>query len=136
MASKMLRIGELSTQTGCPVETIRYYERLGLLPKPPRQANGYRIYGEAYRARLIFIRRARELSFSLEEIRDLLGLLDAGRYSCAEVQTLALRHRQGIRQKIIDLRRLDAVLTELADQCSGGAAPPCPIVDALSDASR
>lgn len=136
MAAETLRIGELSAQTGCPVETIRYYERVGLLPKPPRQANGYRVYAEAHKSRLIFIRRARELSFSLEEIRDLLGLLDAGRYSCAEVQALTLRHRQQIRQKIRDLRRLDAALTELTAQCSGESAPSCPIVDALSGANR
>lgn len=136
MVSEMLRIGELSAQTGCPVETIRYYERLGLLPKPPRQANGYRVYAEAHKFRLIFIRRARELSFSLKEIRDLLGLLDVGRYSCAEVQTLTLRHRQQIRQKIRDLKRLDAALTELAAQCSGESAPSCPIMDALSGANR
>lgn len=136
MAPGRLRIGELAAQAGCHVETIRYYERVRLLPKAPRQANGYRIYTNEHKSRLTFIRRARELGFALEEIRGLLGLLDDGRYTCGGVQTLALNHRAQIRQKIADLRRLDAVLTQLTDQCPGGTAPKCPIVDALHAANR
>jgi MerR family mercuric resistance operon transcriptional regulator len=127
-----LRIGDLSKQTGCNIETIRYYERIGVLPAPPRSENGYRLYGESHCTRLIFIRRARELGFSLDEVRGLLRLVDGGHYTCAEVQALALAHVDEIRRKINDLKRLARALSEMAQQCSGDDVPECPIIEILS----
>ena len=78
-----LSIGALSKHTDCNIETIRYYERIGMLPEPPRTAGGHRVYGEDDLKRLVFIRRSRELGFNLEDVRGLLCLVDSGRYSCA-----------------------------------------------------
>jgi MerR family mercuric resistance operon transcriptional regulator len=128
---EQIRIGELSRQTGCNIETIRYYERIGVLPAPPRTAAGYRLYGLEHLRRLHFIRRARELGFSLDEVRGLLSLAESGRYTCGEIQALGLEHLQEVRRKIADLRRLEAVLDELTHQCQGGSTPVCPILDAL-----
>lgn len=129
-----LRIGELSEQTGCNIETIRYYERIGILPAPPRKVNGYRCYDESHRQRLTFILRARELGFTLDEVRGLLGLVDGGQYTCAEVHTLALEHVAEIQRKIYDLQRLEKALSEMAARCSGEEVPECPIVETLSTA--
>ena len=82
--------GELGSATGCNIETIRYYERIGLLPEPPRSPGGHRLYEEEHLRRLTFIRRSRELGFTLEEVRGLLRLVDGGLYTCAEVKTLPL----------------------------------------------
>lgn len=130
-----LRRGELAKRTGCNIETIRYYERIGLLPDPPRSANGFRSYEERHLTRLTFIRRARELGFTLEEVKDLLRLVDGGHYTCAQVQELALRHADEIQRKINDLHRMQGALKEMAAQCSGEEVPMCPIVEILSETS-
>ncbi|MEA3252929.1 MAG: helix-turn-helix domain-containing protein [Pseudomonadota bacterium] len=130
-----LRRGELAKRTGCNIETIRYYERIGLLPDPPRSANGFRSYEERHLTRLTFIRRARELGFTLEEVKDLLRLVDGGHYTCAQVQELALRHADEIQRKINDLHRMQGALKEMAAQCSGKEVPMCPIVEILSETS-
>ena len=124
-------IGALSRRTGCKVETIRYYERIGLLPPPPRSAGGQRHYGEDGLKRLTFIRRSRELGFSLEEVRGLLRLVDGGGYTCAEVRAITLGHLAEVRAKIADLRRLGRTLESIAAQCEGGTVPDCPIIEAL-----
>ncbi|VAW87176.1 Heavy metal resistance transcriptional regulator HmrR [hydrothermal vent metagenome] len=124
-------IGVLSEHTGCKVETIRYYERIGLLPDPPRSEGGHRIYGLEHLKRLTFIRRGRELGFTLDEVRTLLGLVDGGNYTCGEVRALTLKHQQKIQKKITDLKRLEKSLAEIAAQCEGGAVPECPVIDAL-----
>lgn len=124
-------IGTMSGQTGCKVETIRYYERIGLLPDPPRSEGGHRIYGLEHLKRLTFIRRGRELGFTLDEIRTLLGLVDGGNYTCGEVRELTLEHLQETRKKIADLRRLEKSLAAIAAQCEGGSVPECPVIDAL-----
>jgi MerR family mercuric resistance operon transcriptional regulator len=126
-----LTIGVLSKNTGCHIETIRYYERIGLLPAPPRSAGGHRLYGEAHLKRLTFVRRGRELGFTLDDIRGLLGLVDGGEYTCAEVKALTLDHLGEVRRKLADLRRLEKVLKDMAAQCDGGAVPDCPVIDAL-----
>lgn len=131
-----LRRGELAKRTGCNIETIRYYERIGLLPNPPRSDNGFRSYTEDHLRRLTFIRRARGLGFTLDEVQDLLRLVDGGHYSCAQVQDLALRHADEIQRKIEDLRRMERVLKEMAAQCSGEEVPECPIIEILSDAAK
>ena len=125
--------GALAAGTGCNIETIRYYEKIGLLPPPPRSAGGHRLYGRDLVKRLSFVRRSRDLGFTLGEIRELLRLVDGGTYTCGEVEQLALDHVRDIRRKIADLRRLQRVLETMAAQCSGDAVPDCPIIDALFD---
>ncbi|QCF26483.1 MerR family transcriptional regulator [Hydrocarboniclastica marina] len=131
-----LRRGELAKRTGCNIETIRYYEHIGLLPDPPRSENGFRRYEESHVIRLMFIRRARGLGFTLDEVRDLLRLVDGGHYTCAQVQGLALRHVDDIQRKIEDLRRMEQALKEMANQCSGDNVPKCPIVEILSSGAN
>ncbi|GIX14778.1 MAG: MerR family transcriptional regulator [Paracoccaceae bacterium] len=123
--------GRLARATGCNIETIRYYEKAGLLPAPPRSARGYRLYSDAHLARLRFILRARELGFSMEDIRGLLGLGDGAAPSCAEVKARTERHLADVRARIADLRRIEAVLAETARRCSGEARPDCPVIDSL-----
>src|SRR5215813_8592484 len=100
----VLTIGALSKQTGVNIETIRFYERVGILPKPFRSAGGHRLYGQDLLMRLGFVRRSRELGFSLDEVRGLLRLVDGGDYTCAEVKTITLDHLAEVRRKIADLR--------------------------------
>lgn len=126
-----IKIGMLSERTGCNIETIRYYERIELLPPPPRSQGGYRLYGAEHLKRLTFIRRSRELGFTLEEVRGLLRLVDGGDYSCAEVKAFTLDHVDQVRRKIVDLRKLEKVLKDMASQCDGGEVPECPVIDAL-----
>jgi len=125
-------IGALSRQTGVNIETIRYYERIGLMPAPPRNEGRQRVYDAYHLRRLIFIRRSRELGFSLDQIRPLLGLAGKHVLTCAEVKGLAEQHTADIRRKIGDLKRLERILSDLAAQCHGKQVPECPILDALS----
>ena len=129
--SEQITIGRLSKRTDCNIETIRYYERIGILPEPPRTSGGHRIYEAEHLKRLIFIRRGRELGFTLEEIRELLGLVDGGDYTCEEVKGITIIHLDDVQQKIKDLRRLERTLKEMVSQCEGGVVPDCPIIDAL-----
>ena len=129
-----LAIGALSKRTGVNIETIRFYERAGILPKPPRSAGGHRVYGEDHLKRLNFVRRSRQLGFSLDEVRGLLQIVDGGRYTCSEVKGITLDHLADVRRKIADLRRLERTLADVAGKCKGGKVPDCPIVDALFDA--
>ncbi|WP_454062463.1 MerR family transcriptional regulator [Candidatus Nitrospira salsa] len=124
-------IGTLSKQTGCNIETIRYYERIGLLPKPRRTEGRHRLYTRDQLKRLVFIRRSRELGFSLNEIRALLRLVDGKRYTCQEVKTIMEKHLGEVREKISDLRRLQKTLNTISSQCEGGVVPDCPIIEAL-----
>jgi MerR family mercuric resistance operon transcriptional regulator len=126
-----LTIGKLSEQTGVNVETIRYYERIGLVPAPPRSQGRHRLYDDLHRRRLAFIRRSRALGFSLNDTRDLLGLARGHDLICAEVKALTEQHIADIRGKIRDLRKLDKILSELAGKCKGTTVPDCPILDAL-----
>lgn len=126
-----LTIGVLSKQTRVNIETIRFYERAGILPKPPRSVGGHRIYGQDQLMRLNFVRRSRELGFSLDEIRGLLQLVDGGRYTCAEVKTITLDHLADVRRKVADLRRLERTLASVAGKCRGGKVPDCPVIEAL-----
>lgn len=132
-ASQHFGIGVLSGQTGVNIETIRYYEREGLLPHPPRTPGGHRCYSNDHVKRLTFIRRSRELGFSMAEIRDLLALVDGQSYTCGEVKALTLEHAEMVRSKIADLQRMERMLVEIASGCEGGAVPECPIIDALMD---
>lgn len=126
-----MTIGSLGRDSGVNIETIRYYERIGLMPRPRRTGGGHRQYERAHLKRLGFIRRSRELGFSLDEVRALLGLVDGGNYTCAEVRDLTLRHLAEVRGKIADLRRLERSLKDMAAQCSGTTVPVCPVIDVL-----
>ena len=128
---KLLTRGELAVRIGCNIETIRYYEQVGLLPPPPRSRGGHRLYGQDLVKRLNFVRRSRDLGFALKEIRGLLRLVDGGKHTCAQVEAMALDHVREIRRKILDLNKLKNVLATMASQCGGNKVPDCPIIDAL-----
>ena len=132
MSDNRVTIGAVSAETGCNIETIRYYEKTGLLPDPPRSAAGYRIYSAAHATRLRFILRARKLGFSMEDIRGLMGLDDGAAPTCAEVKERTERHLADVRAKISDLRRIESVLAATASRCSGAEVPNCPVLDAIS----
>jgi MerR family transcriptional regulator, mercuric resistance operon regulatory protein len=125
-----LTIGDVSEKTQVNIETIRYYERIGLVPAPPRSAGGRRQYDSAGIARLQFIRRARELGFSIDEIRALLAMTDGGA-ACGDVHALTVRHLKLVRAKIKDLKRMERTLAAAADRCALDASSDCPIIDAL-----
>jgi MerR family mercuric resistance operon transcriptional regulator len=128
-----LTIGTLSERTGCHIETIRYYERIGLMPRTARTEGGHRLYGEDHVKRLGFIRRSRELGFTLDQVRTLLRLVDGRRYTCAQVKRITVEHLDEIHRKVEDLRKIERVLKDMAIQCDGGAVPQCPVIDALFD---
>ena len=131
MSNDRLTIGKVAEQTGCHIETIRYYEKEDLLPPPGRSAGGHRLYTSDLIERLVFIRRSRELGFSMQEIRELLSVVDGRQVSCERVKNLADTHLKDIRSKISDLRRMETTLRELSNQCSGDDVPECPIIEAL-----
>lgn len=127
-----MRIGELARHSRVKVETIRYYERIGLLPLPPRTAAGYRLYGTAELRRLAFIRGARELGFTIAAVRNLAVLSSAD--ARAEARQIASAHLADIRAKIADLAAMERALAEAVERCSAGEAPRCPIIETLSAA--
>lgn len=126
-----LSIGALSKQSGVNIETIRYYEKIGVMPAPARSAGGYRLYLPEHLKRLGFVRRGRQLGFSLDELRGLLELVDGHAYTCAEVHALTLQHLTEVRRKIVDLRRLERVMADMVAQCTEDLVPECPVIDAL-----
>ena len=131
MPAKYLSIGALSKQTGCNRETIRYYERIGLLADPPRTEGGHRMFATDHAKRLTFIRRSRGLGFTLEQVRELLGMVDGANFTCEQVRGITIEHLQAVREEISDLRRMEDVLATMADQCTGGQILHCPVVEAL-----
>jgi len=131
-----LTIGRLSEATRVKVETIRYYEKEGLLPAPPRSEGGHRLYSPSLVKRLFFVRRGRELGFTLNEIRALLELVDGETYTCAEVKAITLAHADDVKRKITDLRKLEKGLRTMAAECDGGDVPECPVLDILFDTTR
>ena len=130
---KPLRRADLARLTGCNLETIRYYETIGVMPDPPRDSNGYRSYRDDHVRRLRFVMRGRDLGFSLEELRGLLALVDSRSQTCAEVEEIATAHLSDVRAKITDLKRIEKALSETVAQCSGADVPQCPVIDALLD---
>jgi MerR family mercuric resistance operon transcriptional regulator len=131
-----LPIGELSRVSGVHIETIRYYEKIKMLPAPRRTAGGHRVYGPHEARILAFIRRGRELGFTLDEIRALLDLGGPGKASCGEVRAIAKRHLEDIRAKITDLTKLERLLGSTVARCSGRKVPDCPVLDILDRQSR
>ncbi len=133
MQSANYTIGRLAKHANCKVETVHYYEKSGLMPMPPRSRGGHRIYDFNHAKRLRFIRRSRELGFSIEQIKTLLKFIDEPNHSCGEVKTVALAQASEVQQKIDDLIRLKSALDKMVSQCKGKRYPAndCPIIDAL-----
>lgn len=131
MGFEGIAIGEFSRQTGCNIETVRYYERIGLMPKPSRRGT-YRRYEAEDVERLTFIRRARELGFKLDEVRALLTLSARSLDACAEIREIAATHLTDVRAKIVDLRAMERVLAQAVRECDAGDFPGCPVISAIS----
>jgi|TARA_B100001540_G_C15774077_1_gene627798 Cu(I)-responsive transcriptional regulator len=136
MNDRILMIGQLARQTGTKVETIRFYEKNGLLPAPSRTDGNYRAYEPGHLSRLSFIRRARELGFSLDRIREFLKLADDRSQSCAAVDAIAREHRKEVERKIEDLTALKSELDRMIDQCGCGLVADCRIIESLSPPAR
>lgn len=134
MTTDALSIGELAQATGTKVETIRYYERIGLLPVPARTGGNYRAYARHHLERLSFIRRGRYLGFSLDEVRELMRLSDDRAQSCAEVDRIARVHLSEVERKLADLAALGVELRQLIGQCQHGTVAECRIIEALAPA--
>jgi Cu(I)-responsive transcriptional regulator len=132
MQQGSLAIGDLGRQTGTKVETVRYYERIGLLSPPARTAGNYRAYTTDHLNRLSFIRRARDLGFSLEQVRTLLDLSDDRKRSCDAIDSIAKEHLAEVDRKIVDLKALRRELNRMITQCSCGTVADCRIIEALS----
>lgn len=131
LRAETIPIGELSRLTGVNIETIRYYERIGMMPAPPRTEGGRRVYEPVQVQALTFIKRGRELGFTLDEIRALLALGGSAHACCGDVREIAAKHLSDIRAKIADLRKLEGLLAQTIDRCEGGTAPECPVLDIL-----
>lgn len=128
-----MKIGELAKRAKVNIDTIRYYERRQLLPLPDRTASGYRDYAESALKRLLFIVHAKELGFTLEEIKELLSL-HAGKTGCSHVQRIAKNKASEITSRIENLSRIQYVLLELAEKCEQeGDGEECPILKSLED---
>ncbi len=132
MHHESLAIGELGRLTGTKVETIRYYERIGLLAAPGRTTGNYRAYGAEHLSRLSFIRRSRDLGFSLDQVRALLSLSDDRARPCEAVDAIAKEHLAEVERKIADLKALQRELGKMIDQCRHGTVAECLIIESLS----
>jgi MerR family copper efflux transcriptional regulator len=134
---KGLTIGKVARKAGVGIETVRFYERSGLIDEPPRKGSGYRQYPKSVISRLRFIKRAKELGFSLREIKELLSLRVEPTTTCADIRDRAQAKIADIEGKILSLERIKEVLTELTTSCSGvGPVSECPIVEALEREER
>lgn len=129
MESSGLTIAGVAQDAGVGVETVRYYERRGLIAQPHKRSGAYRRYSAEHVQRIRFVKRAQELGFTLEEIETLLGLQDGA--NRAQVRRVASARREQIRAKMTDLRRIDRVLTHLLEECEAGKTPHCPIIETL-----
>lgn len=132
-----MRIGEVAAQAGVNIDTVRFYERRGILPKPLREpSSGYRTYPRDAPRRIRFIKRAQDLGFTLKEIRELLSLRARPGARCADVLARAEAKIQDVDAKLRSLRAMRRALTKLASECSGrGEISECPILDAMDDES-
>lgn len=130
-----IAIGELSYRTGCNIETIRYYERIGLIPVPDRRGR-YRRYTTTDVGRLGFIKRSRELGFTLDEVRALLGLAKAGPSSCAKARGIAASHLANVRARIADLKRMERTLANAVRDCDSSDNHRCPLIDAIGRVTK
>jgi MerR family copper efflux transcriptional regulator len=136
MTSKSMHIGRLAAQASVSVDTVRYYERAQLLPSPSRTVSGYRTYPATAVNRLRFIRRAKDLGFSLEEIRELLTLSDERDTGVASIRAIATRRLADVEARLAELQRLRDGLKDLVDACPGHGDPGrCPILNAFTSAN-
>jgi Cu(I)-responsive transcriptional regulator len=126
-------IGHLARATDCKVQTIRFYEQIGLLPPPARSAGNQRVYTESDAERLSFVRHCRELGFSLDAIRELLSLADHPDRPCATADRIAQIHLRDVEQRIARLRALQTELRRMIAECSGGRIADCRIMEVLTD---
>ena len=126
-----MRRGELAERSGCKIETVRFYEKRGLLQAPPRTTGGDRDYAPEHLRRLTFIRRARELGFRLDEIRGLIALVDGGEWTCDDVRVRTEVHLADVRRKLTDLLELEQTLAHLVRRCAGGSTPDCAVIGSL-----
>lgn len=136
MTAPNLAIGQLSSQTGCSVPTIRYYEKIGLLPSPGRALNGHRYYRENDLKRLTFIRRCRDFGFPIGDVRELVDLFEDGDRACLEVRDMAQARLDDVRAKLEEMRQLETSLASFVFSCnaacSGGLTKDCLIIEDLS----
>ena len=131
-----LTIGSLARGCGCSVQTIRHYERIGLLPTPARSAGGQRRYGSRHAERLAFLRHGRELGFSLDELRELLKLNERPDQACDAADRIARRHLQRVRSHAARLCALAAELERMVSECEGGRIGECRVIEVLADHSH
>ena len=131
-----LKIGDLARATATKVETVRYYERIGLMPRPERTSGNYRSYAAAHLQRLNFIRHARGLGFDIAEIRSLLDLADQPERDCAEADRLATGHLEAIEAKLAQLELLRDELARVVGACRGGCVATCRVLEVIADHSR
>jgi MerR family mercuric resistance operon transcriptional regulator len=129
--SETFPIGQLSLRSGVNIETIRYYERIKMFAPPPRTASGRRVYDSTHLRTVAFIRRSRELGFSLDQIRTLIRLGGPEKATCREVRQIATRHLEDIQAKLTDLKKLERLLAETLARCSGRFPPECAVLDIL-----
>ena len=127
----MIAIGEAARQSGVPIETIRYYEREGVVPAPRRAANGRRVYSEKEVGRLRFIKRCRDLGFSITDAKGLLSLSEGENDNCATVKDIGTAHLFAVRSKIAELKALEAALEQLTANCRDGSVS-CQMLEALA----
>lgn len=126
-------IGQLAAQTGCKVQTIRYYEQIGLMSPPARSAGNQRRYRPEHLSHLAFVRHGRELGFHLEAIRELLRLADDPNRSCADADRIARNQLDQVRSRMTRLRALETELKRMITQCRGGTIADCQIIEVLAD---
>ncbi len=127
----MYKIGEIATQAHMGTETVRYYEQIGVLHAPERAPNGYRLYDDEHLKRLRFIKRSRELGFSLNKVRSLLSLADDKNMTCRSVREIAEEHLNEVRRNIADLQAMEQLLQATVKPCPGDNSKTCPIIDVL-----
>ncbi|ANQ21052.1 MerR family transcriptional regulator [Vibrio natriegens] len=132
MRKESYTIGQLAHDTGIKPVTIRYYEKMGLLPEAIRSASGYRMYSVTDHSRLVFIRRSRGLGFTLDDIRELLSLADRQQESCAGVDAKVDQQLEQVRSRLRDLRAMEVELERLSECCEGGVIMDCRIIETLS----
>jgi len=134
--SDLVTIGRAAAQAGCRVQTVRYYEQIGILPEPVRTGGNQRLYSETDLQRLTFIRHAREMGFPLAAIRDLLGLADDPAHSCQAADAIARTQLEHVNRRITHLQALKQELERMIEQCRGGTIAECRVIEVLGDHSK
>ncbi len=127
----LITIGKLSEKTGVNIETVRYYEKIGLIPKPYRSEGGNRLYNMDQVKRLAFIKRCRELGFPLDTVREFLKLVDEKNYTCSEIADISQHHLEDVRAKIRDLKKIDSHIKDILLQCNKNNTPDCAFLNIL-----